>query len=269
MDSRPSRIGIALFSLALLASACGDDDARQIAVPLVEIQDGVFDGGVDITVWFAVDATAAEIAAVETLVTESDLLGQIAFFDHAAAFAEFTELAPSPEIAASVEPETLPQSFRLAVAAGVTLNLAAGLLADLDDSLGVDRVITADRLRGASGIPGAEVPELLPVNASDFDLIIVVAPEATDEELAEMTRRVETINEIASFDFVDQTMLYDEFVEAFASTPEVSAVVTPEDMPLHYRLTLTDRVDDVLAVGIAGQFEGLAGVRDVISIASE
>ncbi|MFT5202416.1 MAG: hypothetical protein ACI9C1_001804 [Candidatus Aldehydirespiratoraceae bacterium] len=268
MDSRSSRIGVAILSLALLAASCSDDD-QQTAAPSIEVQDGAFDGGVDVTVWFAVDATAAEIAVVKTLVTESDLLGQIAFFDHDAAFAEFADLAPSPEIAAAVEPETLPQSFRLAVAAGVTLDLAADLLAGLDDSPGVDRVITADRLRGASGIPGAEVRELLPVNVSDFDLIVVVAPEATVDELAEITRRAETINEIASFDFVDQTMLYDEFVEAFASTPEVSAVVTPEEMPLHYRLTLTLRSNDVLAVGIAGQFEGLAGVRDVISVASE
>ena len=268
MDSRSSRIGVALFSLSLLAAACSDD-GEQTAVPLIEIQDGVFSGGVDITVWFAVDATPAEIAAVETLVTGSVLLGQIAFFDHDAAHAEFAELAPSPEIAESVEPETLPQSFRLAVASGVTLNQASGLLADLDHSPGVERVITAARLRGDSGILGAEVPELLPVNAADYDLIVVVASEVTDDDRAEIIRRIETINEIASFEFVDQTMLYDEFVEAFASTPEIIAVVTPEDMPLHYRLTLTDRADDVLAVGIAGQFEGLAGIRDVISIASE
>lgn len=67
--------------------------------------------GFDLLVYLDLDATDSQVAAVEDA---PQPLGEVVFVDRAATLAELQELfKDSPQILESVNPETLPESFRL------------------------------------------------------------------------------------------------------------------------------------------------------------
>jgi hypothetical protein len=102
----------------------------------------------------------------------------------------------------------------------------------------------------------------------EADLIVFVHPEATDDEIAAIRTRIDAIDEVESYTWVDQQRSYDEFVEMFAASPDMVAAVRPKMRPLtveayqQVEALTRGRTNIQLAEVAPGEFRQAAGVLD-------
>ncbi|MEM7140788.1 MAG: permease-like cell division protein FtsX [Actinomycetota bacterium] len=96
-----------------------------------------------------------------------------------------------------------------------------------------------------------------------IEFVVWMNPDATQEQDDNIRASLES-PAVSSFTYVDQDETYQEFVELFADTPEMTEVVTAEILPPSYRVIPTNPDADVVQE-LANQFEGRPGVRDVVS----
>jgi FtsX-like permease family protein len=96
------------------------------------------------------------------------------------------------------------------------------------------------------------------------DLAIWMDPTAADADRSTIEAELATIELVASWQYYDRDEVYAEFVELFADTPEMLAVVTADVLPARLDLTVVEGTSRDLVDELASRFVGRPGVRDVI-----
>ena len=283
MDTRPSRIAVALTVAALLPAGCSRNTdssppttttttttttapiSTSTSTPatvttLGEIARWV--GGTTMIVWVEPDVDSDERGELRRMIEAIPGVGGVRFVGKEEAYAEFeTMFADDPRMLAVVSADRLPTSFRLEV--------------DLDDPetvAEVRRLSTDPRFRGIVEKEGPSQTDLILELACVLGIaplaifVVWMQPSSSSDENAAVIARIDASIEngdgIVSYSYVDQEATYEEFQELFADEPQLLEVVTADVLPSSYRIEATD-FEAIEA--LAEQYERLAGVRNVVS----
>ena len=281
MDTRPSRIAVAVLGAVLLAAGCSQDSdssppmttttttpvstSTSTSTPATVTTLGEIDRWVDGTtmiVWIEADVDSDERGDLRRMVEAIPGVDVRRFVGKEEAYAEFESVfADDAQALAVVSADRLPTSFRLAV--------------DLDDpeTVAAVRRLSADpRVREIVEKERPSQTDLILELACVLGIaplaifVVWMQPSSSSDENAAVTARIEAAIEngdgIVSYSYVDQEATYAEFQDLFADEPQLLEVVTADVVPPSYRIEATDfEAIDALAV----QYERLAGVRSVVS----
>ena len=136
------------------------------------------------------------------------------------------ELAAAPRVATSVS--KIEQGSRrgwIAAAAAVLVVLAGGWWTTRSQSPVVE--------------PAAGGDAATEVVASEWEWIVWMDPTATDRQIDDVRMWLAAHQSLNEIRFVDQEETYQEFAEFWADDPEVIDAVTPEELPLSFRGTMS------------------------------
>jgi len=281
MDTRPSRIAVAVLGAVLLAAGCSQDSdssppmttttttpvstSTSTSTPATVTTLGEIDRWVDGTtmiVWIEADVDSDERGDLRRMVEAIPGVDVRRFVGKEEAYAEFESVfADDAQALAVVSADRLPTSFRLAV--------------DLDDpeTVAAVRRLSADpRVREIVEKERPSQTDLILELACVLGIaplaifVVWMQPSSSSDENAAVIARIDASIEngdgIVSYSYVDQEATYEEFQELFADEPQLLEVVTADVLPSSYRIEATD-FEAIEA--LAEQYERLAGVRNVVS----
>ncbi|MDY7104417.1 MAG: permease-like cell division protein FtsX [Actinomycetota bacterium] len=93
------------------------------------------------------------------------------------------------------------------------------------------RAVIAD----LAGTPGVDD---VTTSSPEITVIVWMEPDATDDELAAIERRIDADARVTESTYVDQEAAFADFRDLFENRPEMIETVEPEDLPSSFRVTL-------------------------------
>ncbi len=211
------------------------------------------DQSTEMIVWLDVGVAQQQVAAIDGVLADHPAVLNYRYLDQDETYADFEAyFSDEPEIQALVEPEQLPTSFRVNI-----VNVSeGGFIAELETVAGVDEVEIFVEPQDRTPILTGQVEYLVWLDAGVTDAQI----EATDRALAQHPQLV-------SYRYIDIDQTFEEFQEYFAEEPEILDLVTPEQLPTNFEVTLELGADQAVGAQIHEAFiaeiESIDGVDAV------
>ena len=238
---------LATTAMVFVAAPAAQAGAQRVPVGKLPSADA------DVEVFMAVDASVAQVAAVERRIRASDQVRRYAHLDKQDAMTEFARIFKSNrELVASITPADLPESF------SVDLERAR-------DAAGFAR-----SMRKLPGVGSAKKKAKPPSEADllatirecqvrDGDIEVFMVVDATQAEIDGAVAAVAAEPGLTVTRVLSKDDALAEFRRIFASNPKLVNSITAADLPASVRVQAPGRVSpDTLA-----RLRALPGVGDV------
>ncbi len=95
-----------------------------------------------------------------------------------------------------------------------------------------------------------------------IEFIVFMDPGATDQQHGLVRSQLDSSPDVASYKFFTKENAYEEFLEEFSDSPELTSDVTAEDLPPSYRVRPSTS-DSAIIEALADEFKQSPGVRKV------
>ena len=199
----------------------------------------------DLEVFLSVHAGPRQVAAVERLITSSELVREYAFLDHEAAYDEFARIfADNPDLVNRTSPSDLPVSFRLDIVNG---RAARPLVRSLNRIKGVDDVTS----------PGGALRDLIVAAvgdpcAADTEVLVVMQTGASADERERAVRALEDSSAVGSVEIVTPEQIFG-VLKPFIPPLKVEVADLPDVLRVETR-------DPDASAARAGKLAGVASI---------
>jgi cell division transport system permease protein len=100
------------------------------------------------------------------------------------------------------------------------------------------------------------------------EFIVYMQPDATEPQIEAVRGDLEENPQVESLTYLDHEAAYEEFLELFEDSPDLTENVTPDILPTSFKVVPV-RADDEVVLALSEQFETKAGVREVVAAPEE
>jgi cell division protein FtsX len=166
--------------------------------------------------------------------------------------------ADDPDLVERVDTESLPQSVRIRMRSGQSVDALRERFAGAP---GVDEVVEFKPFGGLFADRDVTIPPH-GLDGLAVDVEIFLDLEATDDEARAVESALAKDAAVASVDEVTKPEAFEEFREVFAGQPSLVENVDPDGFPASFRVTLVDSAD---AAAFEARYRQLPGVDEVVS----
>jgi cell division transport system permease protein len=98
--------------------------------------------------------------------------------------------------------------------------------------------------------------------SEDVQISVFMNPSASEEQIDSARNTLEASPQVADLTFLDEEATYAEFERLFADQPEFVSAISPEELPLSFRVKPTSTDADVVLAAVE-EFRAMPGVLQV------
>jgi cell division transport system permease protein len=100
------------------------------------------------------------------------------------------------------------------------------------------------------------------------EFIVYMQPDATQAQIDAVRRDLDENPQVRSIRYLDHEAAYQEFLELFEDSPDLTENVTADILPTSFKVVPV-RADNEVVLALSSEFETKAGVREVVAAPEE